>query len=155
MANWQTLEEKVEDIYRLYTSGLYMSRLFIKYIRIPLTEQATLRELDEATLRKVYHYCSSDERCKNREAKTVEEHVVPIKTIVEILTDQYINRKESFNYEFVRRVLEKCLWVVFITDEENKRLNSLGLKKTMPNGWNWETDSPFIRYDIAQIKVSR
>jgi hypothetical protein len=155
MGNWLSLEEKVEDIYRLYTSGLYMSRLFIKYIRIPLTEQATLRELDEVTLRKVYHYCSSDERCKNREAKTVEEHVVPIKTIVEILTDQYINRKESFNHDFIRRVLEKCLWVVFITDDENKRLNSLGLKKTMPNGWKWETDSSFIRYDIAKIKVSR
>ena len=57
MANWQTIDEKVEDIYRLYESGLYMSRHFIKYIRIPLTEQATLRELDEVTLRKLYHYC--------------------------------------------------------------------------------------------------
>ena len=154
MANWQTIDEKVEDIYRLYESGLYMSRHFIKYIRIPLTEQATLRELDEVTLRKLYHYCSSDERCKNRESKTVEEHVVPIKAIVDILTDQYENRRGQFNHEFIRRVLDKCLWVVFITDEENKRLNSLGLKKAMPNGWNWETDSPFVRYDIANIKVS-
>ena len=155
MANWQTIDEKVEDIYRLYTSGLYKSRLFIKYIRLPLTEQATLRELDEDTLRKVYHYYSSDERCKNRNAKTVEEHVVPIKTIVDILTAQFTNRRALFNREFIKMVLEKCLWVIFITDEENKRLNSLGLKKTMPNGWNWETDSPFIRYDIANIKVSR
>jgi len=155
MANWQTLDEKVDDIYRLYTSGLYMSRHFIKYIRIPLTEQATLRELDEVTLRKLYHYFSSDERCKDREAKTIEEHVVPIKAIVDILTDQYTNRKELFNREFIRRVLDKCLWVVFITDEEDKRLNALGLKKTMPNGWNWEADSPFVRYDIAKIKVSR
>ena len=155
MANWQTIEEKVDDIYRLYESGLYMSRHFHKYIRIPLTEQASLRELDENTLRSIYHYFSSEKRCADRKAKSVEEHVVPINVIVEILTNQYKNRKESFNREFIRRVLDKCLWIVFVTDEENKRLNSLGLKKTMPNGWNWETDSPFVRYDIAKIKVSR
>ena len=47
MANWQTREEKIEDIYRLYESGLYLSRHFHKYIRIPLTEQESLRGLNE------------------------------------------------------------------------------------------------------------
>lgn len=155
MANWQTREEKIEDIYRLYESGLYLSRHFHKYIRIPLTEQASLRGLNEDTLRSIYHYFSSDNRCVHRTVKSVEEHVVPINEIVKILTDQYTNRKESFNHEFIGKVLDKCLWIVFITDEENKKLNSLGLKNKMPDGWNWETDSAFVRYEKANIIVSR
>ena len=151
---WQSVEDKIDEIYKLYNSGLYKSQHFCKYIRIPLTEQASLRKLDEKTLRSLYHYCSSDERCENRSARSVEEHVVPIRTIISILTNQYENNREQFTRQFIKEVLEKCLWIVFITSEENKKLNAVHLRHSMPNGWDWKRDSPFIRYEIAGIKVS-
>lgn len=153
MEQWQTLDQKVDEIFKLYRSGLLDSPNFRKYIRIPLTEQASLRGLDEDALRKVYHYCSSVERCKDRKAKTIEEHVVPIRTIIEIFNTRYREDPSSFTKTFIKEVLEKLLWVVFITKEEDSRLSKMGLKQKMPNGWNWQTDSPYARYEMAHIIV--
>ena len=45
------------------------------------------------------------------------------------------------------------MWVVFVTEEENQRLNDLGLKNDMRDDWDWKNDSPFARYEKAKIKV--
>ena len=151
---YQNLDEKIEEIYNLYKSELSSSKNFRKFIRIPLTEQSSLRKLSEDELRTIFHYFRSEERNECREGKSVEEHVVSINTIISILSDQYQSTPDNFTKEFIKDVLEKCLWVVFITDDENKRLNQLGLKNKMPDGWSWRTDNPFIRYQMANIKVS-
>ena len=153
MAKYQSLDSKVEDIYKLLNSGLSESQNFIKFIRIPLTEQSTLRPLSEDKLRsELFHYRSSKARCKDRTADSVEEHVVPIKVITEILLSEY-EKKGSISKQFIKKVLDKLLWVVFVTEEENQRLNELGLKNDMPDDWDWKKDSPFARYEKAKIKV--
>lgn len=55
-------------------------------------------------------------------------------------------------------MIKKLLIVVWISDAEAKKLDSnppegLGLKTTMPDGWNWETDSALERLNVAGIKV--
>lgn len=154
MPKFQTLESKVDDIYKLFTSGMVDSENFRKIIRIPLTEQSSLRGLSEEELRNdLFHYRSSKARCKNRSAKSVEEHVVPIKVITDILIDEYKLKCNKITKAFIKNVLEKLLWCAFITEEENQKLNDLGLKNNMPDGWNWKKDSPFARYELAKIKI--
>lgn len=154
MPNYQTLNSKVDDIYNLFTGGVSNSVNFLKFMRITLTEQNSLRELSEEELRNnLYHYRSSKARCKDRTVKTVEEHVVPINVITEILIEEYKSKGETITKAYIKKVLERLLWCVFVTDEENKRLNDLGLKNNMPKGWNWKNDSPYARYELAKIKV--
>ena len=150
--SFQSLEEKVSDILAIFQGGLHHSRYFYKYIRISLTEQSSLRGLNEQELRRVYHYFSSIERSKNRTEKSVEEHAVPVKVLAEILRDEYEKNPQQFE-KFIPLVLERCLWVVFITERENRKLNELGLKQKMPEGWDWKRDSPFIRYQLCGIAL--
>ena len=127
--------------------------MYYKFIRLPLTEQKSLRGLNEETLRSIYHYQSSIQRNSARDQKTVEEHAVPVKIIADILADYCLADEDNEIQDRIREVLDRLLWVVFITYEENKKLNRIGLKSSMPEGWSWKTDSPFIRYELAGIEV--
>jgi hypothetical protein len=56
------------------------------------------------------------------------EHTTPVKIIKENLI-KINNLKEAESY------LKKYAIICWITDEENKKLNSQGYKSTRPNGW--------------------
>lgn len=154
MPKYQTLNGKVDDIYSIFVGGLVHSNYFLKYLRISLTEQKTVRNLPENQLRQIYHYQSSNDRIKHYNEKAVESHAVPVKVIADILVDQFTYNRNNFTKEFITHVLERLLWVVFITKEEQAKLNSNGLRQQMPKNWDWEKDSPYIRFEINNIQVN-
>ena len=48
--------------------------------------------------------------------------------------------------------IENNTYQVFLTKEEDAKLNSMFLRSDMPSGWSWESGDIFIRYKIADIR---
>ena len=92
------------------------------------------------------------ERKADGSVRAHNEHVVPLSLL----------RNHSFQMfdagaatEEVARVLQRYLQVVEITKEEAAKLdNELGLKSTMPPGWEFG-DSPFVRLEAAGIVMHK
>lgn len=82
----------------------------------------------------------------------VYEHPVPVKHSMLYLFDciRKGNREEAHRYlEFLNGSVPQ----IFLSTEEDRLVNE-HYKDSMPEGWNWKKDSPFIRYKIASIPES-
>ena len=76
----------------------------------------------------------------------IHEHVVPKKLIIEHLMSHKNPSQES-----VKHILEDYCIAVVVTVDQDKKLNKLGLRSKMPEGFNI-SDNPWARYDEAGIK---
>ncbi len=81
------------------------------------------------------------------------EHVVPCvilyKEVCRLL-------KLKNDKDLIAQYLAKHWKVAFISKDEAKKLdskNQLNLKKTMPEGWDFETGDTFARLNLAGIKL--
>lgn len=88
------------------------------------------------------------ESAKISSKKTEVDHVVPQKIIVDMLLEIPIPTRQN-----VRDILNKFFFVCVVTHEEHQRLTAEGLRFKMPD--DWDTNDPFARYEIANIKVDR
>lgn len=82
----------------------------------------------------------------------VHEHVVPRKEILSKFDLRPVPRKVATERS-VRSIFSRlCIWCI-VTKEEDKRLNSLGLKSRMPDGWGKRGNTDiWARYRKAKIK---
>ena len=74
------------------------------------------------------------------------EHAVPLRTLFDLLMECRESKKD------IEASIKKFFFVTWVTDEEDSRLNQLGLRSKMPDGWNPEA-SPHARYHAAGIEV--
>lgn len=92
---------------------------------------------------------------KNDGTALIYEHIVPkSKYIQEPCEEACMNGKfkdgTKFSEEAILHILEKYWKVATITAEEDESLNSLGLSRKMPEGWQLNSN-PFLRYEKAGI----
>ena len=88
---------------------------------------------------------------KAKNAKTgtrlIHEHVVPRKVLREKLFSITSPTKRK-----VCNILSKYCVGVVVTNDEDKELNSLGLRATMPK--DWDGKDIWARYSVAKIKIA-
>lgn len=75
------------------------------------------------------------------------EHVVPCDYMMRLAIGMY---REGVTLERISEMFECNCKIVLISKEEQVRIDAL-YRQTMPDGWNWETDSVFIRLNEAEI----
>lgn len=73
------------------------------------------------------------------------EHVIPQMMIVNMLMDM-----KKLSKPAAKSVLEKYFHVLLVTNEEHSRLNSSGLRSSMPDGW--DEKNIWARYEAVGIK---
>jgi len=88
---------------------------------------------------------------KNRtEANTYREHIVPCIMIHNQLIQMYMN---GCTLSEMAQFLKTHLAIVLITKNEAEKLDiELGLRTTMPEGWNWG-DDVFARLKAGNVEV--
>ena len=135
----------IEDIAKEYI------RLLIEYNDFDFSKElfSWLTKQQGQTFRKI-HKLSKVQKERKRKYKTgVYEHPVPAN----------YSRKFLLNCIFEKDYEKACRYIdymsasipqIFLTKDEDIKVNQI-LKDSMPNNWNWEKDSPFIRYIMAGI----
>lgn len=73
------------------------------------------------------------------------EHVVPRRVIISLLLDTV-----DVHEDRVRSALQLCVGAV-VTKEEDRQLNSVGLRRRMPH--DWDGVDVFARYKVAGIEL--
>lgn len=81
----------------------------------------------------------------------VWEHPVTIKYIRDTII-QYIDHNQMEELEQFLHWIENNTYQIFLTKEEDAKLNSISLKSDMPSGWDWKSGDIFIRYKLASIR---
>ena len=74
----------------------------------------------------------------------IHEHIVPRKIVRELLLDF-----DSPTPDAIRSLLDRFCIGVVVTQEEDERLNSLGLRSKMPE--DWDGSDPWARHKAAGI----
>ena len=85
-------------------------------------------------------------KVRESDQKWIHEHVVPKSVIIERLM-----ALSAPTFQAVNDVLQRFCIGVVVTHEEDQRLNKLGLRAKMPEGWDGEY--PWARYKAANIEV--
>jgi len=81
------------------------------------------------------------------------EHVVPCCLIRDIAFDMYDKQR---TVDDVAEMVGRLLRIAYITKKEANRLNTkLGLRTSMPAGWDPETGSVMARLDAAKIELEQ
>jgi hypothetical protein len=78
--------------------------------------------------------------------KIVYDHAIPFNYLLKILLSD-----ENLTIESLRLILNKHCVCCIITIEENRILNSFGLKDKMPKGW--DENECLARYRVAGIET--
>lgn len=79
------------------------------------------------------------------------EHIVPC---VVLMNESIRLIKNGHSDEYIAKILQRHWKVAHITKGQAKKLDQeLGLKTTMPSGWNFETGSSLARLEAAGIKL--
>jgi hypothetical protein len=78
-------------------------------------------------------------------SECVVEHAVPQMAIVNWLMDL-----EQLTNATVTNLLERYFTVMLVTQEEHARLNSSGLRSTMPQ--DWDRSNVYARYEMVGIE---
>jgi hypothetical protein len=79
----------------------------------------------------------------------IHEHLVPRKVIREKLHG--LKQPTALD---VRRILDRYCIGVVITKDEDKKLDSKGLRSSMPKNWK-ETDDRWARYTEVGIEIEK
>ena len=80
----------------------------------------------------------------HQKAGLTYEHAVPLSTLFNIL----MNCRHSKSR--IEKAVKKFFFITWVTDEEDRKLNDLGLRSAMPDGWV-DSMCPRARYDAAGI----
>ena len=82
---------------------------------------------------------------KSRKNEYTFEHPIPAKVLFDLIL-------KAKNDEEITSILKYSDQVVILSHSEDKKLNELGLKKTMPKDWKYG-DDVFARYKKANISI--
>ena len=89
------------------------------------------------------------------EEKTIREHLLPVNEVMNHLFSLDFSRNVSNLAVEIEAYLTKALVVVNLTKEEDQKLNSSGLQKSMPASYREPTselfNDPWARYKYAEI----
>ena len=78
-----------------------------------------------------------------------KEHVVPCAYIRNLSFKMY---HENASIDDVAKMISKLLKIAYITEDQRKKVDSIH-KYSMPENWNWKTDSILERLVIAGVEV--
>ena len=126
-------------------------RLLILYGDDSFSEEllSWLTKQQGQTFRRIHELSKKQKERKRRLVRGVYEHPVPANYSKNLLLG-FIKKKDvisAFRYiEYMNATIPQ----VFLTADEDSLANQIS-KDGMPDGWNWETDSPFERYVRAGI----
>ena len=81
-------------------------------------------------------------------SNVIHDHVVPHNIVMGKLL-----KLNPINETNLKSIIYKYLVICKITKEEDRKLNSAGLKSKMPMDWNEDTDSIFARYEKVGIEI--
>ena len=101
------------------------------------------------TFRRIHVRPPKQSQRRSTNKKGVFEHPVPVNYSVAFLLRCIKNKNRNAAYQYIDFMHLKVPQI-FLYDEENKTANEK-FKDDMPKGWNWKTDSPFVRYQLAGI----
>jgi len=138
----RTTEQKLECIRKAVSNSKEHikakdpRRVYSQYIRYALDEVSDL------------NFCVSNAAKGLKRKDVIYEHVVPHSIVMNKLLSL-----DPLTHKNIMSVLEKYFVICAITKEEDKRLNSAGLRSKMPEGWNEHNDSVFARYETVGISI--
>ncbi|MBQ7444435.1 MAG: hypothetical protein IJS71_00650 [Clostridia bacterium] len=101
------------------------------------------------TFRRIHRLSQKQKERKRKIKSGVYEHPVPV-NYSKLKLLEYIEKKNADNALRYIEYMSANIPQVFLTTEEDSLVNRIS-KDSMPEGWNWETDSPFERYIRAGI----
>jgi len=101
--------------------------------------------LDEV---KGLNFCTSKKAKGLKRKEVTHEHVIPHSIVMNKLFSL-----DSLTNENIMSIIQKYYVICAITKEEDKRLNAIGLKSKMPEGWDEANDNVFARYESAGISI--
>ena len=81
--------------------------------------------------------------------RSYKEHVVPCAYIRNLSFKMY---HENSSIDDVAKMISKLLKIAYITKDERKKIDSIH-KYSMPEKWDWKTDSILERLIIAGVEV--
>ena len=79
----------------------------------------------------------------------VHDHVIPRAALCSYLLGLDLNAPDAKAQ--VRSILDLS-FICIISGDENKVLNTRGLRQKMPKNWNWQSDCLWARYKVAEIE---
>jgi N12 class adenine-specific DNA methylase len=138
----RTMKQKIECIRKaiLNSQGHIQAgdpkRVYSQYIRYALDEVSDI------------NFCRSVAANDLKRNDVIHEHVVPHSIVMNKLISL-----ENLTHENIESVIKKFYVICAITKEEDKKLNTVGLRSKMPKYWNDKSDSIFARYELAGIKI--
>lgn len=139
----RTIEEKLECIKKVILNSKEHikagdpTRVYSQYVRYALDEVKGL------------NFCTSKEAKGLKRKEVIHEHVVPHSIVMNKLLSL-----DPLTNENIMSIIQKYYVICAITKEEDKRLNTAGLKSKMPEGWDVGNDNIFARYKSVGISVS-
>ena len=104
------------------------------------------------TFRRIHARPPKQKERRSRSKNGVYEHPVPTNYSIKFLLRCIKGKRRNEACRYID-FLHQSVPQVFLNEKENKAVNEK-FKDTMPKGWNWKTDSPFVRYRLTGIPES-
>lgn len=80
------------------------------------------------------------------------DHTVPTSVIIDKILSLYDSK--SLTFEAFSSIVQDAGFITIITEDEDKKLNELGLRQKMPADWDLNgATNAFARYDKAGIEI--
>ncbi len=120
-------------------------KLLINFNNDAFTEKllSELSKQQQQSLRKL-------SRPLNKQSEgVIWEHSIPVNYTKKMLLDLIKKKDLKTIKEYLNFVYEKAPQI-YLTKEQDEKVNQ-NYRDTMPEGWGWKTDDPFIRYKKAGI----
>lgn len=141
---------KIPNIIKPIECAKEYVKLLIEYNNNDFTNElfSWLTKQQNQTLRKLHIVSQKQKDRKKKYPGGVMEHPVPANYSRNMLLTFIKNKQfvEACDYlDFMSTVPQ-----IYLTRQEDELVNAIS-KDDMPNGWNWKTDDPFIRYVRAGI----
>ena len=138
----RTIEQKIECIKKVILNSQEHikagdpTRVYSQYVRYALDEVKGL------------NFCTSKKAKGLKRKEVTHEHVIPHSIVMNKLFSL-----DSLTNENIMSIIQKYYVICAITKEEDKRLNAIGLKSKMPEGWDEANDNVLARYESAGISI--
>ena len=138
----RTLDKKIECLRKAILNSRQHrlagdpQKIYLQYIRYALHDFVYL------------NICTSIEAKDLKRKDVIHEHVIPHSIVVNKLLEL-----DPLTDDNIMSVLKKYYFICIITKEEDKRLNTARLRRSMPPEWNEEKDSIFARYEHDEVNI--
>lgn len=137
----RTLEQKLECIKKaVINSQEHIEsgdppRIYSQYMRYALEQVSSI------------NFYISNNAIGLKRKDVIHEHVVPHSFVMnKLLSLNPVTTEEILN------IVNKYFIICVVTRQEDKLLNSAGLRTKMPEGWDEENGSMFARYEAVGIE---